>query len=135
MSMSPGTTNVGICIEGGALHHCLLEHCHQPFLELCNACKSVVCCRVSPMQKAQVRRCTTRRARRPGGPSAACAQLDAAAEHALAAPAAGLPARAPTPQLALSRLLTPHPPLLARRRCPPPIPARSRGWSSTRQAR
>jgi hypothetical protein len=54
MGQPSGHTSVGICVEGGALHHCLLEHCHEPFLALCNACRSVVCCRVSPMQKAQV---------------------------------------------------------------------------------
>jgi phospholipid-transporting ATPase len=54
MGLRKGQTAVGICIEGGALAYCLMEHCHSAFLELCNSCRSVVCCRVSPMQKAQV---------------------------------------------------------------------------------
>lgn len=46
--------NVGLVIEGAALATALLKHNAQPFLGLCQACQGVVCCRVTPMQKAQV---------------------------------------------------------------------------------
>ena len=46
--------NVGLVIEGAALATALLRHNAQPFLGLCQACRGVVCCRVTPMQKAQV---------------------------------------------------------------------------------
>ena len=46
--------NVGLVIEGAALATALLRHNAQPFLGLCKACRGVVCCRVTPMQKAQV---------------------------------------------------------------------------------
>ncbi|DBB09563.1 hypothetical protein WJX82_007159 [Trebouxia sp. C0006] len=46
--------NVGLVIEGAALATALLRHNSQPFLGLCQACQGVVCCRVTPMQKAQV---------------------------------------------------------------------------------
>ncbi|KXZ52548.1 hypothetical protein GPECTOR_9g592 [Gonium pectorale] len=47
---------VGLVVEGGALAR-LLDPKHAPQLvDLCTSCKSVVCCRVSPMQKAQVLR-------------------------------------------------------------------------------
>ena len=46
--------NVGLVIEGAALATALLRHNAQPFLGLCQACQGVVCCRVTPMQKAQV---------------------------------------------------------------------------------
>ncbi len=54
MRMSGGATNVGLVIEGGALAVCLAEFNQDAFLAMCKACKAVVCCRVSPMQKAQV---------------------------------------------------------------------------------
>lgn len=46
--------NIGLVIEGAALATALLRHNAQPFLGLCQACRGVVCCRVTPMQKAQV---------------------------------------------------------------------------------
>lgn len=46
--------NVGLVIEGAALAVALLRHNALPFLGLCQACQGVVCCRVTPMQKAQV---------------------------------------------------------------------------------
>jgi hypothetical protein len=46
---------MGIVIEGGALAACLLPANQLPFMEMCRECAAVVCCRVSPMQKAQVR--------------------------------------------------------------------------------
>lgn len=49
---------VGLVVEGGALGRLLdpaEQRVHEAALvDLCCACKSVVCCRVSPMQKAQV---------------------------------------------------------------------------------
>ena len=45
---------MGLVIEGAALATALLRHNAQPFLGLCQACRGVVCCRVTPMQKAQV---------------------------------------------------------------------------------
>lgn len=46
---------VGIVIEGGALAACLAESNHRPFMDMCRECRAVVCCRVSPIQKAQAR--------------------------------------------------------------------------------
>ncbi len=46
--------NVGLVIEGAALATALLRHNAQAFLRLCQACQGVVCCRVTPVQKAQV---------------------------------------------------------------------------------
>lgn len=50
----PGHTNVGIVIEGGALQWALEPDNQDILMELCKECKAVVCCRVTPMQKAQV---------------------------------------------------------------------------------
>ncbi|GLC49980.1 hypothetical protein PLESTB_000329300 [Pleodorina starrii] len=45
---------VGLVVEGGALARLLTaEHAGQ-LVDLCTICKSVVCCRVSPKQKAEV---------------------------------------------------------------------------------
>ncbi len=41
-------------IEGGALAQALHRQNANNFLELCKSCHAVVCCRVTPMQKAQV---------------------------------------------------------------------------------
>jgi hypothetical protein len=45
---------VGLVIDGGALAVALQPEFENLFLDLCKACSAVVCCRVSPMQKAQV---------------------------------------------------------------------------------
>ena len=45
---------VGLVIDGGGLAVALQPEFENLFLELCKACSAVVCCRVSPMQKAQV---------------------------------------------------------------------------------
>jgi hypothetical protein len=45
---------VGLVVDGGALHHCLEEEAQEGFLAMCKLCAAVVCCRVSPMQKALV---------------------------------------------------------------------------------
>eukprot|EP00672_Neobodo_designis_P016063 CAMPEP_0174843230 /NCGR_PEP_ID=MMETSP1114-20130205/10386_1 /TAXON_ID=312471 /ORGANISM="Neobodo designis, Strain CCAP 1951/1" /LENGTH=95 /DNA_ID=CAMNT_0016077445 /DNA_START=6 /DNA_END=289 /DNA_ORIENTATION=- len=48
-------SDMSLVIQGGLLYH-VLEHRHTAlvFLELAVLCKSVICCRVSPLQKAQV---------------------------------------------------------------------------------
>jgi magnesium-transporting ATPase (P-type) len=59
---------VGLVIDGAALALALTPAHEAAFLELCRACAGVVCCRVSPMQKAQVgrQRGAGRAARAPG---------------------------------------------------------------------
>lgn len=54
MHVLPGHTNVGIVIEGGALNMALMSGAQDALMALCRDCKAVVCCRVTPMQKAQV---------------------------------------------------------------------------------
>ena len=49
----PGPTHA-IVIDGDALKLVLEEELRQKFLLLCKKCKSVLCCRVSPAQKAAV---------------------------------------------------------------------------------
>jgi len=49
----PGPTHA-IVIDGDALKLVLEERVRQKFLLLCKQCKSVLCCRVSPSQKAAV---------------------------------------------------------------------------------
>jgi len=59
---SNSTQDMGLVIEGSVLHFVLpenhdeqkLERCTQLFLMLASRCRSVVCCRVSPLQKAQI---------------------------------------------------------------------------------
>ncbi|KAK9820083.1 hypothetical protein WJX72_005942 [[Myrmecia] bisecta] len=46
--------NIGLVIEGGALAVALKAQNEDTFLDLCKLCQGVVCCRVSPMQKALV---------------------------------------------------------------------------------
>ncbi len=41
-------------IEGASVAVALEESNRLVFLELCRYCRAVVCCRVSPIQKAQV---------------------------------------------------------------------------------
>ncbi|GFR50254.1 hypothetical protein Agub_g12440 [Astrephomene gubernaculifera] len=45
---------VGLVVEGGALARLLQPHHSAQLVDLCSGCRSVVCCRVSPMQKALV---------------------------------------------------------------------------------
>lgn len=47
-------SGVALVIEGGALAIALDPRYQDHFLEMCKQCKVVVCCRVSPIQKAQV---------------------------------------------------------------------------------
>lgn len=49
----PGPTHA-IVIDGDALKEVLTDKLRQKFLLLCKQCKSVLCCRVSPSQKAAV---------------------------------------------------------------------------------
>ena len=43
-----------ILITGQALIHALSQNLQMKFLEIATMCKSVICCRVTPLQKAQV---------------------------------------------------------------------------------
>lgn len=49
-----GTVGVGLVVDGGALVLLLQPQHEDMFLELAKLCDAVICCRVSPMQKAQV---------------------------------------------------------------------------------
>eukprot|EP00163_Fabomonas_tropica_P014186 TRINITY_DN2587_c0_g3_i1.p1 TRINITY_DN2587_c0_g3~~TRINITY_DN2587_c0_g3_i1.p1 ORF type:complete len:1153 (+),score=165.86 TRINITY_DN2587_c0_g3_i1:130-3588(+) len=46
--------DIGLVIDGTALTHALHPECGQRFLALGILCKAVICCRVSPSQKAEV---------------------------------------------------------------------------------
>ncbi|XP_011630665.1 probable phospholipid-transporting ATPase IA isoform X1 [Pogonomyrmex barbatus] len=46
--------DVALIIDGSTLDHALSCDIRMEFLELCSACKVVICCRVSPIQKAEV---------------------------------------------------------------------------------
>ncbi|XP_046487089.1 probable phospholipid-transporting ATPase IA isoform X4 [Neodiprion pinetum] len=48
------TNDVALVIDGNSLKYALLCDLRQDFLDLCTSCKVVICCRVSPMQKAEV---------------------------------------------------------------------------------
>ncbi|KAK9868497.1 hypothetical protein WJX84_001581 [Apatococcus fuscideae] len=50
----PSSRMIGLVIEGGALAVALQPQNESLFLQLCQDCKAVVCCRVSPRQKALV---------------------------------------------------------------------------------
>ncbi|KAK2584751.1 hypothetical protein KPH14_007079 [Odynerus spinipes] len=45
---------VALIIDGNTLDYALSCDIRMDFLDLCSACKVVICCRVSPMQKAEV---------------------------------------------------------------------------------
>lgn len=51
-----GKTGNNLClvIDGAALKFALSHELRREFLQLCLSCKSVICCRVSPIQKAEV---------------------------------------------------------------------------------
>ncbi|GMH43083.1 hypothetical protein BSKO_11005 [Bryopsis sp. KO-2023] len=49
-----GVSRIGLVIEGAALAIALQPEYQDLFLDLCKHCRAVVCCRVSPIQKAQV---------------------------------------------------------------------------------
>lgn len=46
--------NVALVVDGKTLKYSLSCDLRREFLELCLVCRVVVCCRVSPMQKAEV---------------------------------------------------------------------------------
>ncbi|XP_020292724.1 probable phospholipid-transporting ATPase IA isoform X3 [Pseudomyrmex gracilis] len=46
--------DVAIIIDGSTLDYALSCDIRMDFLELCSACKVVICCRVSPIQKSEV---------------------------------------------------------------------------------
>lgn len=46
---------MAVIIEGDALAAALEENNRTTFLQLCRKCRTVLCCRVSPLQKALVR--------------------------------------------------------------------------------
>lgn len=43
-----------IVVNGHSLVHCLSIEMEQKFLEIASQCKAVICCRVTPLQKALV---------------------------------------------------------------------------------
>lgn len=45
---------MGVVIDGETLTHALSASSRKDFLELCQSCKAVICCRVTPLQKAEV---------------------------------------------------------------------------------
>lgn len=45
---------LALIIDGQSLKFALSHELQTDFLHLCTRCKSVICCRVSPMQKAEV---------------------------------------------------------------------------------
>eukprot|EP00803_Ostreobium_quekettii_P001400 evm.model.scf_456.4 EVM.evm.TU.scf_456.4 scf_456:36480-52102(+) len=47
-------TGIGLVVDGGALAVVLKVKFQDEFLSMCKKCRAVVCCRVSPIQKAQV---------------------------------------------------------------------------------
>lgn len=53
-SHEPPAPTHALVIDGDSLKLCLEEEVKQKFLLLCKQCKSVLCCRVSPAQKAAV---------------------------------------------------------------------------------
>ncbi|XP_064608442.1 probable phospholipid-transporting ATPase IA isoform X3 [Liolophura sinensis] len=46
--------DVGLIIDGQTLKYALLCDCRQDFLDIAISCKAVICCRVSPLQKAEL---------------------------------------------------------------------------------
>ena len=46
---------VALVIDGKTLKYALSCDVRRDFLDLCVSCNVVICCRVSPMQKAEVR--------------------------------------------------------------------------------
>lgn len=53
-AVGKSTSPFTLVIDGQALKHALSHDLKMDFLQLCLNCKSVICCRVSPMQKAEV---------------------------------------------------------------------------------
>lgn len=49
-----GVETLALIIDGKTLNFALEKECEQMFYELAIKCKAIICCRVSPLQKAQV---------------------------------------------------------------------------------
>lgn len=47
-------TGFAIVINGHSLVHCLTPEMEDSFLDIAASCKAVICCRVTPLQKALV---------------------------------------------------------------------------------
>ena len=45
---------IGLIIDGKVLQHALAADCQASFLELLVSCKTVICCRATPKNKAQI---------------------------------------------------------------------------------
>ena len=45
---------MALIVDGKSLTFALEESVRKDFLDLCCSCQSVICCRVSPMQKAEM---------------------------------------------------------------------------------
>jgi len=43
-----------LVVDGKSLNYCLLPDLRRDFIDLCTSCRAVVCCRVSPIQKAEM---------------------------------------------------------------------------------
>lgn len=52
--VDPEGTGFAIVINGHSLVHCLAVDMEQKFLEIASQCRAVICCRVTPLQKALV---------------------------------------------------------------------------------
>lgn len=48
------STGFAIVVNGHSLVHCLSAELENSFMEIASKCKSVICCRVTPLQKAMV---------------------------------------------------------------------------------
>ena len=48
------TEDLSLIIDGKTLIHALEQSVRQEFIELCTRCSAVICCRVSPIQKAEM---------------------------------------------------------------------------------
>lgn len=47
-------SGVALVINGHSLVHCLQPDMESKFLEIASQCRAVICCRVTPLQKAMV---------------------------------------------------------------------------------
>ena len=51
-----GDKTFALVIDGGTLGILFKEQLENPFREICMKCEAVLCCRMSPAQKADVRK-------------------------------------------------------------------------------
>lgn len=49
----PSPNDAAVIIDGKSLKYALMEELRPEFLKLCCSCKAVICCRASPLQKAE----------------------------------------------------------------------------------